>query len=129
MTRFGPAQHEALARIADFDHVFMVIGDGYVTEVDSADEHRLYAPEAFDVDPNTTELDGWQLPLSGLTGQHGYSGPWLHDSELIIGAVAERVLSMPGYWVAIYATFSAQDDFDEDHIEGWTLAYRPFNEE
>lgn len=134
MTRtYTDEQHAALASIADFDHVFAVLGEGNVTELDDPVfdevEHPagLYAPEAVDVGPNATELDGWKLPLSGLTGQHGYDGPWLHNSELIAGGVAERVLSMPGYWVAIYATYT--EDGEDDIIDGWTMAYKPFTEE
>ena len=133
MYTYTEAQHDALAKIADFDHVFMVSRTGDVGEQTT---NLHYAPEAVDVDQNATELDGWQLPLSGLTGQYGYHGPWLHDSEVIAGGVAEAVLSMPGYWVAIYGQHSAFDpddsnyDFAEDgtEIEGWTLAYKPFVE-
>lgn len=120
-------QHDALARIADFDHVFAVLPGGNVTDDFPPDKSNLHAPEAVDVDPLATKLDGWQLPLSGLTGQHGYDGPWLHDSERIAGGVAERVLSMPGYWVAIYATYT--EDGEDDIIDGWTMAYKPFTEE
>lgn len=141
---FTDEQHEALARIADFDHVFVVDEHGDVHEARDLNGTRrggaagLWAPDAIDVDPNATELDGWALPLSDLSGQHGYRGPWLHDSEVIPGGVAEAVLAMPGYWVAIYAQHTPECDGDdcahmdsscaaaETTIEGWTMAHRPF---
>ncbi len=152
---FTDAQHAALSAIADFGHVFQVVDGGGVFDLDAmlpphvnSPASHLYAPEALDPDPEATTLDGWQLPLSGLTGQHGYKGPWLHDSELIEGGVAERVLSLPGYWVAIYAQHfcgpeihpqfadltdeqnAAARDGDHDdcetYIEGWTMAHIPF---
>lgn len=137
MQTYTDTQHEALQRIADFDHVFCVGNTGDVFPPTFPGHH---APEALDVPILDVMLDGWLLPLSGLTNQYGYKGPWLHDSEQIPGGVAERVLARPGYWVAIYGQhtpdghdcpFGEQkhddgDCFCETTIEGWTLAYKPF---
>lgn len=134
-------QHEALSRIADFDHIFCVDVHGNVFEPSYT---GYWAPQAYDIDSHATAIEWgneeWQLPLSGLTGQHGYDGPWLHDSEQIQGGVAEHVLAMPGYWVAIYAQHSPEcehvvptdgpdctcTDDAETTIEGWTMAHIPF---
>lgn len=142
--RFTDSQHEALSKIADFDHIFAVLPDGTVADTEGgvplSTVYGLHAPDAHEPDVHATTLTygdaTWSLPLSGLTGQYGYSGPWLHDSEMIVGGVAERVLSTPGLWVAIYATFDCDDDDHQigtgDHdecdtiTEGWTLAHRPF---
>jgi hypothetical protein len=109
---------KAVSEIADFDHVFAVwhSPDGVVAISDDpamAPELReighLHAPEAFEPDADAATLDGWELPLSGFTGQYGYSGPWLHDSEVIEGCVGEYVLAHPGYWVAIYGSYSPEN--------------------
>jgi hypothetical protein len=149
MRQFTDAQHDALQRIADFDHIFAVLPGGDVLNVYAGLDLGLYlnapshAPDAYEPDKYATTLDGWQLPLSGLTGQYGYNGPWLHASEQIPGGVAEAVLSKPGYWVAIYDTYDCTWDThpeyvdapysnceaNPDHCEttysGWTFAYRP----
>ena len=139
--QYTTGQHDALAKIAEFDHVFCVDVHGNVFE---PSYKGYYSPDALDVDPNATTLrygnEEWQLPLSGLTGQDRYNGPWLHNSEVIPGGVAEVVLSMPGYWVAIYGQHSpeyvdcpfGQEDHDDGNchcetiIEGWTMAHIPF---
>lgn len=146
MNTYTDEQHERLSYIADFDHVFQVDDNGNVTD----DDFSLRTPDTLDVDAYATELEGWHLPLSGMTGQDRYSGPWLHDSEVIVGGVAERVLAIPGHWAAIYGTHSCCDDFHPlfvdvpedaplpnanhpaDHsecdtlLEGWTMVHRPF---
>lgn len=143
---FTESQHDAVSRIADFDRVFAVREDG---TVDSANPYHYCAPEAIEPAPYATELDGWQLPLSGFTGQDRYTGPWLHDSEVIAGGVADYVLAHPGYWVAIYAQYDCQEcagarsiwnDCQTEELpcpadycepgemfeEGWTMAFKPF---
>lgn len=119
MHYYTEEQHKALSDIAEFDHVFVVLEGGQVSEVRNV---NIYAPEAYEPDPYATTLDGWELPLSGFTGQYGYNGPWLHNSEVITGGVADYVLAHPGYWVPIYAMY-------DDGPEGWTLAYTPFTKE
>lgn len=104
-----------LALIADFDNVFAIIEhEGEITatdreRIDAPELGKLHAPEAIDPSVGETHLDGWELPLSGFTGQYGYSGPWLHDSELIEGAVGDYILEHPGYWVSIYASYSCEE--------------------
>ena len=138
----------ALSEAMDFDHVIEVMPDGTWR-----DASGLYAPDAVDVDSMATTLEDWQLPLSGFTGQYGYTGPWLHDSEQIEGGVEMYVLAHPGYWVAIYASHTCEecggagliwseaeassDEVEIDCplitsgecepggiIEGWTLAFK-----
>lgn len=101
------------------------------------------APEALDPDGNSTQLEGWELITAGLTGQQGYRGPWLHDSEIIAGGVAHRVIEHAqenggGYYVAIYGQYTREHDHDQtpaDYaclacedgdtiIEGWAIAYK-----
>lgn len=104
-----------LSDALEFDHVIEVLPDGSWRD----GPRDLWAPEAFEPDVRATELDGWHLPLSGFTGQYGYNGPWLHDSELIAGGVERYILAHPGYWVAIYASYA------DGGTEGWTVAFKP----
>ena len=135
----------ALSEAMEFDHVLEVLPDG--TWRDAPD--GLYAPDAVDVDNMAVTLEGWDLPLSGFTGQYGYTGPWLHNSEIIEGGVEHHVLEHPGYWVAIYGQHTCEECGDSGigwdlngeetdcpliatgecepggTIEGWTLAFKP----
>lgn len=140
-----------LARMMDFDHVVRVEADG--TFADNLHGTPPAPDSPTDPDINSTAIEGcpdWTLITSGLTGQHGYNGPWLHDSEQLEGGVAERVFEHAashggGFYVAIYAQYSCeecggaglvrQDDEEvecpakcepgETDIEGWAIAYRP----
>lgn len=114
----------SLSEILEFNHVVRINAAGHVSDADNA----AYAPECFNPDANGTEVDGWHLITSGLTGQYGYSGPWLHDSEVIAGGVARHILEHAadnggGLYVSVYAAYSGDDD-DEPTIEGWAIAYR-----
>lgn len=112
-----------LSESLDFDHIIAVYDDGSIA--DNAIPNDLYAPDAYEPDSMETTLDGWELPLSGFTGQDRYTGPWLHNSEVIAGGVASYVFEHPGYWVAIYASYPANCPecsqaglvYDEDHNE------------
>lgn len=137
----------ALSEALDFDRVVHISAGGIISDADSAPS----APEACDPDVNATTLDGWQLITAGLTGQYGYDGPWLHDSEVIEGGVERKIFDHAavnggGYYVAIYAQWSCTHDThptyadltDEENaaaregshddcetrIEGWTVAYK-----
>lgn len=147
------AEQGSLSRALNFDHVIWVGAD---RKLDEHPHEHPYAPDVLDPDVNSTAIDGypnWELITAGLTGQYGYDGPWLHDSELIEGAVARRVLEHAaehdgGFYVAVYATYTCDecesaglvwnDDATEElpcpnittgecepggTIEGWAIAY------
>lgn len=111
---------DELNGVMEFDHVIRVNADGSVDDSVSG----VYAPEAHDPDPSDTELNGWTL-LNGYSGQYGYAGPWLHNSEFIGGGLARDILATPGLYVAVYATYTDEEDPDgETFIEGWAVAHR-----
>jgi hypothetical protein len=64
------------------------------------------------------KAQGWEL-VSGWTGQYGYSGPIMHPSEFIGGALEQHIRETPGYWVAV-----AVEGDDYEPAAGWALAYR-----
>jgi hypothetical protein len=104
----------------EFDHVIQVHPDGTLT--DAPDD--VHAPE-LDAENDTVSGDGWSL-LRGFTGQHGYSGPIMHDSEFIGGGLARHILETPGYYVALVAYYWTDENdnpLDEPYLEGWAVAY------
>ena len=134
----GDGPGVSLSSILDFDHVVTIepMRRPGMFAV-GLPKKAVYAPEAFDPDNDSTKLDDWTLITAGLTGQHGYNGPWLHDSEVIPGGVARRILEHVtetggGLYVAVYATYSADaddpseefDDGSQTFIDGWAIAYR-----
>lgn len=66
------------------------------------------------------------VPETGWTGQYGYNGSVMHDSEFVGGRIADHVLSTPGYWKAVPADHYAPD---EDAVsEGWVLLHKEDDE-
>lgn len=102
--------------VMDFDHVIEVREDGSVTDAEAG----IYAPTVTD---ERCDDDRWAL-LAGFTGQHGYRGPIMHNSEFIGGALADAILTVPGIYVAVVAHWSP-DNYDDgvpDTDEGWCVA-------
>lgn len=112
-----------LSNLMEFDHVIAVGPDG-----EAYDGIRgKFAPDCFNVDPYHNSIEGWEL-LTGYTGQHGYDGPWMHDSEQLSGRMVDDILDRPGYYVAVYASYPDEDEPEDGQTyeEGWAVAYKPF---
>ena len=111
----------ALSDVMEFDHVVTVHADGTVTDGPSG----LYAPDLTDPDPYDTHPEpGWEL-LNGYSGQYGYSGPHLHDSEQLAGGIARDILAEPGHYVAVICQYTTDEDgepLEETYLEGWAVA-------
>lgn len=105
-----------LNTIMEFDHVIEVRHDGTVTDGPS----WLYAPNLHDEHLDSPQ---WTL-LNGYSGQYGYRGPVMHNSESIGGRMAQDILDAPGVYVAIVATWSLMEgeSEDADTVEGWAVA-------
>lgn len=97
--------------VMEFDHVIQVHDDGSITEPGG-----IYAPNLVD-----DELDSadWRL-LNGYSGQYGYSGPIMHNSEYIGGRMEREIRSTPGLYVAV-VSYYLDGEID---AEGWAVAYR-----
>ncbi len=119
-----------LNSVMEFDHVIYVDELGDVHEGTMNDV--VFPPSLCD-----DELDtyGWTFFTYGYSGQHGYNGPIMHNSETIAGSLAADILAQPGYYVALVSTYTCEgwheaigedipDDCDGDHAEGWAVAYR-----
>lgn len=102
----------------EFDHVIEVCEDGSVI-----DRHDLYAPSLLD---GELDSDRWEFFTTGYTGQHGYSGPIMHNSEFIGGRLEVDILATPGVYVSLVSYYSEDadgvSDPDETYVEGWAIA-------
>jgi hypothetical protein len=110
----------------EIDHVVQIMEDGSVI-----DRNDLYAPEInVDTDGEGSILaehesdmiedvkrQGWEM-LTGWTGQYGYGGPIMHQSEYIGGRLSEHILSTPGIYCAV-----AVETYEEDSGDaaGWAV--------
>ena len=140
MSQTTDTAQRALVRELEFDHVVELDSQGHIVHggIRASD---VCVPEVLDAEPNSIDIDGypeWELITQCLTGQYGYSGPWLHDSEQLEGAVVNRVLEFAkenggGLYVAIYASYTPEcplghdvcqcADVLETEIEGWAIAH------
>jgi hypothetical protein len=109
------AMFDQLDKIMETDHVVQVHADGTVTDGPAG----LYAPGLVD-----DELDSshWEFFSTGYTGQYGYAGPIMHDSEFIGGRLARDILAEPGIYVAVAACYLPDDNDEEITYEGWAVA-------
>ena len=122
MTTTTNRRHVDPADLADALADYSVIyshGDGTVSDVAG-----VYAPE-YDTEDGADPADpaGWEL-LRGYTGQHGYSGPVMHASEYVGGALARDILDTPGTYAVVYVSDLA--DLDAGPY-GWAVAHIPAN--
>lgn len=104
-----------LNTIMEMDHPVWVDHDGRVRDV----AFPVYAPECFDDGEGGIDTCGdtdWTA-LTGYSGQDRYSGPIMHPSEYIGGALAEDILAEPGVYVAVVV-----DDPDTgEEPSGWAV--------
>jgi hypothetical protein len=102
----------------DFDHVIRVHEDGTVT-----DEPGIYAPEML-LDGEISDSD-WEFFSTGYTGQYGYNGPIMHNSEFIGGRLERDILETPGVYVAVIANWTPEDEAEKEmedyYAEGWAI--------
>lgn len=107
---------DTLNDLMSFDHVIQVHADGSVTEPD-----KVWAPELHDgeLSQGGTAGEGWEL-MDGYSGQHGYPGPIMHQSEFIGGCMARDILATPGLYVAIEDRRS-----DGSEPTEWAVAHKP----
>ena len=99
-----------------------------VFEVESGGLVRLYndyAPDVYEDPENDLVIDNhsWEFFSYGYTQQYAYSGPVMHDSEMLRGSLAEDILATPGVYVPV--AYPCADTGDEcenwTHYEGWVV--------
>lgn len=120
--------------IMQFDHVIMV-RNGAITEPTG-----IYAPEVLFGSEDgqilamherhvreDLERIGWTVE-TGWSRQYSYSGPIMHPSEYIGGALADHIRETDGYWVAVSAEmWPYEEDDDSPEPAGWLLLHRDLN--
>lgn len=106
----------ALSDRMEFDHVIQIHEDGSIT-----DRNDLYAPDLMD---EAIDSDDWEFFSTGYTGQYGYNGPIMHNSEFIGGGLERDILSTPGVYVAVVASWTPGEEDDPEEgiiLEGWAI--------
>lgn len=81
-----------------------------------------WVPDTVDYDLNddySDQLGPW-VPVTGRSGQHGYSGPLMHPSEMFAGGLEHWVKNYPGVY-----TLVPVDDPEDDEPVGWMLLHQP----
>lgn len=121
----------------EFDQVFQITEGGVLDG-----PAGIYAPESVENDSEHDILvdgvpkrgltsTGWQA-LEGYTGQYGYDGAVMHDSEFIGGHLANDMIEMsatyeaegtPLLWTKVLASYEEEGE-DEIQYEGWVILYR-----
>lgn len=97
--------------LMEFDCVIRVTPDGKAERADD-----IYAPSLLD---GELEGTGWTL-MDGYSGQQGYSGPLMHQSEFVGGGMERDILATPGLYVTLVNYL-----FDEEEPTEWAVAFRP----
>ena len=109
---------KSLSDWMDFDHPIRIGEDGSITD-EGMD--GIYAPTLMDEE---IDSDEWDFFSTGYTGQHGYRGPIMHNSEQFGGRLERDILASPGVYVAVVAAWTPgeEDAQDEgDILEGWAI--------
>jgi hypothetical protein len=108
-----------LNEIMEFDHVIEVKPNGLIVDVNG-----IYAPDLRNGELETS-ADEWDL-MDGYSGQSGYSGPIMHNSEFIGGGMERKIRETPGIYVALVCDWDPDEDMgqseDDDTAEGWAVA-------
>ena len=119
---------ETLNNEMSFEHVVYSHGDGTVSDV-SASTRDGWAPEVieFETAPGMWEIEctdsEWEL-LSGWSGQYGYSGPGMHASEFLGGALAQHIIDTPGLYAATVPAVLPLEEEDDTDADTWVIAHR-----
>lgn len=127
-------------------HLVRVHGDGTVTDA----PREVYGPEGARVygegEEPRLEREGWNL-MRGYSGQHGYTGPVMHSSELVSGGLEEDIKDHPGLYVALPVEYDRVGQFEccdcgaeagdwckqtcaegepRTYTEGWVVAFQEY---
>lgn len=104
------------ANDVEFDHAFRITEDGTITD-DGLD--NVHAPELVD---EQIYSDSWEFWTTGRSNQDSYQGPIMHPSEYIGGGLERDLLSEPGVYVVVVASYTPDDPSEEDSpTEGWAI--------
>lgn len=116
--------------IMDFHHVIRVV-NGKISD-NVPHDREYWAPELHWYDDTHVfqpylDFCGWEL-MNGYSGQCGYSGPIMHESEYIGGRMERDIIARDGYYVALPCDTMPDGEDEESEPVGWAVAYRPLRE-
>lgn len=96
----------------EFYTTFTVLEGGHYEETGD------YAPTVCHVPEHDVIVDSseWE-PLTGYTGQYGYNGAVLHESEYLGGGLLEDILADVGGTYVLVPV----EDLDDSELVGWTV--------
>ena len=63
---------------------------------------------------------GWEFFSRGYTGQHGYNGPEMHQSEYLGGRLADDILATPGEYAVVGVNYDCDEDMCGEHWDPMT---------
>lgn len=114
-------EYAALRRV-EFDSPFRVGHSGRIYDR----VEGVYAPEVFHSETDDVEIvsSDWEAFSAGYTGQWGYNGPVMHQSEYLGGALADDILSTPGVYVVCTVEVLPSDDDPDPFPAGWIVLRR-----
>ena len=111
----------------EFDHPFTIL-NGEVCDVPGVWAPEVSSYELEDGCWSEAELDdsvNWEMVSHGWTGQYGYNGPVMHNSEYIGDRIAERLAEMAEDYKAFAVIAVSCIPLDEDaesDLDGWVIA-------
>ena len=114
---------EELNRFVEFNIQFIVNEDGTVEMSANFEPDEVIGnyPEH----GNVFISDGWTARSYGYTGQYGYAGPVMHESEQLSGRIADDILSEPCEYCICEVSYFPEDDHDQEEYEmeheGWIV--------
>lgn len=131
----------ALSDIMDCGSVIRIKGGEITQSTDNVWPGPVYAPELMigtDADGQILVeherhliqdalREGWTVQ-TGWSRQYNYSGPIMHPSEYIGGALEEHIRETDGYWTWVAAECWPVDGSDETECAGWLLLHRELNQ-
>ena len=116
----SPAALSQLIGSHDMGTVFK-IENGIAAVADPWSSDAPHAPEAHASDPHHLDgMEGWTA-LEGASGQHGYDGPLMHDSEFVGAVLAGRILELGDGYVTCALVSVIDDETDEIELS-WIVA-------
>lgn len=122
---------DTLNDLMTFGHIVQSDGNGNVGDTESYEfgpetvHVELDADEQMSEEPRLSEVGygDWEL-LTGFTGQYGYRGAVMHDSEFVGGDLERHIRETAGLFVTVIVDGELSEESAESVPVGWAIAFR-----
>ena len=108
----------------EFDHPFTIWHDE-VVDVPRVWVRTVACWQLEDESWSEAEIDdstNWEFVSQGWTGQYGYNGPVMHNSEYIGERIAERLAELAEDYLAFAVVAVDCEDLEgESELDGWVI--------